>query len=292
METVYFTRTTGGLTAQSYFYGSEYMVYIEGKDKESKGTTYDEKYYNAILSYLLPGKKVTIKVVGSCHDVLHIYRQILNSNISNTICFIERDYSGVTFNHISDYRLIRTYGYSWENDFWSTELCYFMINSLTNHNPNALNEFATKLKFGVSRLAFLHKINVACTFLNFNILALGCKGQDGIIYDSESLFLVSNSEIKRIVLPLKKHPEIKELRFFYKQIEALPERLIQGHYFEYIMLRAIKDVSKKYSPEKIAASEKIIKIISFSQFMIRPSNFLPPAVLDYYQEKLNLFLER
>jgi hypothetical protein len=76
-------------------------------------------------------------------------------------------------------------------------------------------------------------------------------------------FLVSNSEIKRIVLPLKKHPEIKELRFFYKQIEALPERLIQGHYFEYIMLRAIKDVSKKYSPEKIAASEKIIKIISF-----------------------------
>ncbi len=23
METVYFTRTTGGLTAQSYFYGSE-----------------------------------------------------------------------------------------------------------------------------------------------------------------------------------------------------------------------------------------------------------------------------
>jgi hypothetical protein len=88
-------------------------------------------------------------------------------------------------------------------------------------------------------------------------------------------FLVSNSEIKRIVLPLKKHPEIKELRFFYKQIEALPERLIQGHYFEYIMLRAIKDVSKKYSPEKIAASEKIIKIISFSQFMIRPSNFLP-----------------
>jgi hypothetical protein len=56
METVYFTRTTGGLTAQSYFYGSEYMVYIEG-DKESKGTTYDEKYYNAILSYLFQGKR-------------------------------------------------------------------------------------------------------------------------------------------------------------------------------------------------------------------------------------------
>lgn len=292
MEAVYFTRTTGGLTAQRHFYGSEYMVYIEGKDKESKGTTYDEKYYKSILNYFLPGKKVTIKVVGSCNDVLHTYKKILDSNITNTICFIDRDYSGITFNYISDYRLIRTYGYSWENDFWSIELCHSLINNLTNYDPNALRELSTKLKFGISRLAFLHKINVTCTLFEFNILALGCKGQGGIIYDSKSDFLVSKSEIKRIVLPLKKRPDIKELHFFYKQIKTLPERLIQGHYFEYILLRAIRDVSKKYSPENTTAPEKTIKTISFSQFMGKPSDFLPTAIIDYYQEKLKFFLEK
>ncbi|MDM7240184.1 DUF4435 domain-containing protein, partial [Klebsiella grimontii] len=119
---------------------------------------------------------MTIKVVGSCNDVLHTYKKILDSNITNTICFIDRDYSGITFNYISDYRLIRTYGYSWENDFWSIELCHSLINNLTNYDPNALRELSTKLKFGISRLAFLHKINVTCTLFEFNILALGCKG--------------------------------------------------------------------------------------------------------------------
>ncbi|HGO5441843.1 TPA: hypothetical protein ACK2XM_005397, partial [Klebsiella oxytoca] len=68
--------------------------------------------------------------------------------------------------------------------------------------------------------------------------------------------------------------------------------LIQGHYFEYILLRAIRDVSKKYSPENTTAPEKTIKTISFSQFMGKPSDFLPTAIIDYYQEKLKFFLEK
>ncbi|MCW2455993.1 UNVERIFIED_ORG: hypothetical protein M2414_003748 [Rahnella aquatilis] len=285
-----FTRTSGGLTAQNFFYDSEYMVYIEGKDKESTGTTYDEKYYKTILGFFLPRKKTTIKIVGSCNDVLAIYKKVLDSNLKNTICIIDRDYVGVKLNYICDFRLIKTYGYSWENDFWSSTLCNNVLMCLTNDSADASNELKYKIKHASKRLAFLHKINISCSFLGLKVFNLGAKGGDnGITYDANSNFLVSKLEIKRILLPLKNHPEKKDIISIYKKISLPPERLIQGHYFEYITLRAIRDIAKKHSPGNTTAPEKTIKNISFSEFMRSPLTYLPATAIAHYQSKLKHF---
>lgn len=285
-----FTRSAGGLTAQNHFYDSEYVVYIEGKDKESQGMTYDEKYYKSMLEYFLPRKKTTIKVVGSCNDVLAVYKIVLESNIPNTICFIDRDYSGVKFNYISDYRLIRTYGYSWENDFWSITLCNYVISCLTTNNNSASEELELKYNHGMRRLAFLHRINVSCSIFGLNAFHIGTKGGiNGITYDPNSNFLVNKGEMKRIIFPLKNHPETSKILAIYKKINIPPERLIQGHYFEYIMLRTLRDVAKKHSPGNTTAPENTIKNISFAQFMNNPSCYLSEGTIKYYKLQLEVF---
>lgn len=290
MERHSFTRTSGGLNSQAFFYDSDYIVYIEGKDKLSRGETFDEKFYRAIFNEMLPGRKITIKVAGSCNDILSIHGKVKDSNITNTICFIDRDYSGIKFNYIPDYRLIRTHGYSWESDFWSENLCCFVIRLFTNHSFVASNDFSCRVRVGVRRLSFLHKVNISFSFFGGKIFSLGSKGGvDGITYDESSNYLISKDEMIRILSPLKGHPDLPDITMHYKKIVQSPEKVIQGHYLEYITLRAMRDVVKKHSPGNTTAPENTIKNISFSHFMLKPLDYLLPAASAYYQSKLSIF---
>ncbi len=290
MEKNTFTRTSGGLNAQAYFYNSDYMVYIEGKDKESNGETFDEKFYRTMLSVFLPNKKITIKVAGSCIDILSVHSKIKKDGITNTICFIDRDYSGIKFNYIPDYRLIQTYGYSWENDFWSERLCCCIIDCFTNHSAAASNDFSSKIRSGLKRLSFLHKVNISYSVFGGKLFSLGSKGGgDGITYDAKSKYLISKNEMIRILSPLKTHPDFPSISTHCKTIVQPPEKVIQGHYLEYITLRSMRDVVKKHSPGNTTAPENTIKNVSFSHFMQQPLNYLHPAASTYYRSALSSF---
>ncbi|MGE2450699.1 DUF4435 domain-containing protein [Serratia marcescens] len=285
-----FTRTTGGLSAQNHFYGADYIVYIEGKNQSGSDKTYDEKYYNSLLSLFLKNKNTTIKVVGSCTDVIKIHEKITKGNIKNTICFIDRDYSGTKFSYLPDYRLIESYGYSWENDFWSMTLCEFVVKSFTDGKVTASKELTSKTHCGIKRLSFLHRVNVASSFFDENIFTLGGKGNNnGIVYDSRSPYLVSKNEMTRMLLPLRKSQNINEMISIFRRITCDPQRLIQGHYLEYILLRTMRDIIKKHSHGNSTAPETTLKNTSFFHFMQKPSKYLSTEVKDYYQLKLSLF---
>ncbi|MEN4766326.1 DUF4435 domain-containing protein [Pantoea agglomerans] len=290
MENKAFTRTSGGLNAQAFFYNSDYIVYIEGKDKESHGETFDEKFYQTMLQNFLPHRKITIKVAGSCSDILTVHSKVKKEGITNTFCFIDRDYSGIKFNYIPDYRLIQTYGYSWENDFWSEKLCCFVIGCFTNHSKAASEDFSSKARLGLKRISFLHRVNISYSFFGGKIFTLGSKGGfDGITYDAKSKFLISKDEMIRILTPLKAHPDYSGIAMYCKTIIQPLERVIQGHYLEYVTLRSIRDVVKTHSPGNTTAPENTIKNISFSHFMLKPLNYLSSDASTYYQSKLAPF---
>lgn len=285
-----FTRTSGGLHAQSFFYNADYTVYIEGRNSESIIDTYDEKYYRAIFSLFIPNKTIKIKVVGSCTDVVAVHKKVVSDDVSNVICFIDNDYNELKFSRIPDFRLINTHGYSWENDFWSIHLCDKTIGVLTNNSLSASKELLLKFNNGVKRLSFLHKVNLSCCMCGVKLLILGAKGgANGIEYDPKSNYLISKAEMKRILIPIKNNANIHEICNLYKNIKSSPVKVIQGHYMEYILLRAMCDIVKKHAPNNTTAPHNTIKNIAFTFFMDNPSAFLTSDSDAHYRSKLQPF---
>lgn len=188
-------RTSGGLKSQKLLYDSDIIFYIEGK-KENKNEgdvkTYDEIYYEMLSQHFLPGRKVKIKVAGSCNDVIDIHHDVVKANDLSTICFIDRDYHGVNFSRIRDFRLVKTYGYSWENDFWTFNLSVEIIKMFTLSSQACVNEFNVIIRNATKRLFYLHSLNIASSYYGLRLFKLGAKGE-GMALVSNPLVLMASA---------------------------------------------------------------------------------------------------
>ncbi|HHR6573737.1 TPA: hypothetical protein ACS8DH_001182 [Providencia alcalifaciens] len=287
-----FSRTPGGIKAQGSFYKSDIIVYIEGKNLDS-GIVYDKYYYQTIFLQLASEFKFKIKILGNCSDVLNMYHIILSNNINNTLCIIDRDYAQISHSKLTDEKLISTYGYSWESDFWSKDLCRKIIKQLVFDDSSVIRKLNETLLIIEKRLGILHKINLAASICGSNIFKLGKKGgSDGINIDNQSVYLISNKEIKRHMKLLKNNPSREEIILIYKKINAIPSRLIQGHYWEFTILNLICSLTKKHSLNNCSVSHSIVKDIAFTQFKNYFSECFSSKVSDHYETKIKLFLNQ
>lgn len=286
-------RTPGGLKSQGIFYNSDLVFYIEGKTHnkvDGDDTTYDQMYYEMLSSYFLSGRKVKIKVVGSCNDVMDIHQDVVKGNVLDTICFIDRDYSGLKFSRLRDFRLIKTYGYSWENDFWSINLSDSIMRMFTNNNAQCSREAKDIISNTIKRLSFLHIINLISSYHGFKLFNLGVKGGvDGIQFIPTYTYGVSKLEITRILAPLKSSISLADMKSEYKKQKIEDVRAIQGHYLEYVYLRVMKEMIQKYAKGHSTAKESTLKNLSFYKFGENLGAYWSQNVVDYYQSKLSLF---
>lgn len=286
-----FTRTAGGLSAQRVFFDAELIAYIEGKQNTNNGTIYDNFYYESIFNEFLSGKKIKIKVLGSCNDVLETYHKIKDNNISNSFAIIDRDYDGVLGSRLKDYRLIYTNGYSWENDFWSQALCQTLLSNLTMNSLEANNEFNQSISYVKRRLCFAHRVNLTCMINGTPLFLLGKKGgSDGIEINLKHKAIVTKKEMGKFVNKLRELNDRKFIAENMKMINLQSNRSIQGHYWEYVVLQMINCIAKKHSIGKTTAPHETIKTLAFSSFCASVGKYLTDQTYLHYKSSLSPFL--
>lgn len=290
-----FTRTSSGLKNYRHFYNAEIIVYIEGRlsDKEStkdidESKTFDVLFYTSLFKTLSPYKNVKIKIAGCKENVLDYYDRIQKENIDNSYAIIDRDYDGILFSRVNADKIITTHGYSWENDFWSLELCSEIIDDISI-SPNIAHEIARKkYSRSIKRLCLINRANIISHYFCNGIFPVSKKGGErGFRYDVNSNFPLSTQEIRRL---LAKIPEDAKNDKNIKTLIAATEKehynLIQGHFFEYMTLQILAHaykVSSEISHNMVDFG--IIKSIAINKFKLKPDYYLMPETLRHYEHQ-------
>jgi len=292
-----FTRSESGIKNYKKFYNVEAIFYIEGRMEPSNSKkfsedeyVYDTFFYTVLLKLLSPYESVKIKIVGNKKNVLDYHDKIINDSIPYSFAVIDRDYDDVLFTRLKSDKLITTYGYSWENDFWSGELCHKVLRMITLNFEHAASMFKKLLIRSVKRVALLSRANIISKYYGAEIFPINKKGgSKGFKFDVNLNFPVCLDECKRLLN--KVSPDIeksKELDYLINITNLEYSRLIQGHYFEYLVINIINYCYKKSTNKSNKVVEVgMIKNLAFNEFKLKPEFFLEPQVLEHYAQQLS-----
>lgn len=136
-------------------------VFTESTNNTNNQECLDAQFWRAIFESFFPLKKIDIQPIGSKRTLNDYIDKIKkNGKISNIYIAKDRDYDHVRENkkQLKKYNIIRTYGYSWENDVFTlkaTEKRIFENLGITNKKKinnyllAAHREIKIKLKHAV-----------------------------------------------------------------------------------------------------------------------------------------------
>jgi len=283
-----FMRTPGGLNSQRKFHRVEFTFHIEGKNmKATPGFKFtdlcDYKYYKSLLEHFLPEKKIKIKVLGCCNDVLEYNKVIEREGLKNNFSIVDRDYNGLLKSRINDKGVIYTYGYSWENDFWSKTLCCHLVAMLSAGSSRSIESFCTSIKRSVRRISILNKINIAFKSQDLILFKIGKKGgKRGVALNFHSKFILLKSEFSRLTAKAKTSSHKSNAAEIFREINCEDCRLIQGHFFEYLVCNLIVKSTKAHSNVNGDIDFEAIKNIALHVFSDNPKLWLEQKVYNHY----------
>lgn len=290
-----FTRTKSGLQNYIKFYNADAIIYIEGRVANIRSDeviedykSYDIMYYSSIFKLLSPYNNVKVKIVGSKSNVLDYHDKIIKNSIPYSYAVIDRDYDGILYSRINKEKLIYTYGYSWENDFWTCDLCLEVLKLISLDHDISFNIFKTKFNRSVKRVSLLNRINIISKYNGAELFPISVKGGDrGFRFDVASKFPLCVGEFKRISSKVESKI-LSDYNFTgLKDATNLSyNRLIQGHFFEYMMVNIVSYAYKLSLNHKNNILDiTMIKNLAFNQFKLKPDFFLPPDALKHYTEQ-------
>ncbi len=296
-----FTRTPSGLKNYSEFYNSEVIVYIEGRlapqeniKPEDQNKVFDVIFYTSLFKLLSPYNNIKIKIVGCKKNVLDYHDLILNHNVDKSYAIIDRDYDGVLFSRIVTNKLIVTHGYSWENDFWSPRLCDEIISSISLDYQQACEIIKTKCSRSLSRLCVINRANIISQYFGNGLFPINKKGGvNGFQYDVSSSFPLSVKEVKRILGKFPKETKTDiNMPHLLSMTDMAHYNLIQGHFYEYMMLQVLSYAYKISSGITHNMSDfNLIKNIAFNKFKLKPDFFLERSTLQHYENEFKKLLK-
>lgn len=296
-----FTRTASGLKSYNRFYKVEAIAYIEGRLLEQQKTAgnnddskvFDVIFYSSLFKLFSPHNDIKIKIVGCKENVLDYHDKIVNNKIDNSFAIIDRDYDGVYFTRTKNDKLIVTHGYSWENDFWTYKLCLETVSLLSLDTAQACGIVQSKIKRSIKRLCLINRANLISQYFGNGIFPVSKKGGDkGFRYDVNSSFPLSLKEVKRLFnkIPedVKSDPNTRDLIAVTK-LDF--NNLIQGHFYEYMILQILCHAYKITSDiTHNMVDINIIKNIAFNNFKLRPDYYLEPSTLVHYEQQFTRVL--
>lgn len=290
-----FARTPSGLKNYSNFYNSEVIVYIEGRilpqsdlQVEDEDKVFDVIFYTALFKVFSPFNKIKIKIVGCKKNVLDYHDLILKKNIDKSYAIIDRDYDGVLFTRIATSKLIVTHGYSWENDFWSPKLCDEIIDAISLDYQQASDIVKKKCSRSLSRLCIINRANIISQYFGSSLFPINKKGgANGFKYDVTSKFPMSFKEVKRILAKLPNGAKVDlNKENLLNATNMKHNNLIQGHFYEYMMLHIMSCAYKISSGVTHNMSDfNMIKNMAFNKFKLKPDFYLEPSTLQHYENE-------
>ncbi|WP_158613520.1 DUF4435 domain-containing protein [Aquitalea sp. FJL05] len=288
-----FMRTISGIKNFNKFHKVDWIFYIEGK-RFSEKETYDEIFYQATLSEIIKDRKFKIKVVGSRSEVLDYHAKIAIEGIENSIAIVDNDLAGINHSLIAHNKLITTYGYSWENDFWSEKLCSEVAMKLipqsgfiNNLNSSGENIIQHTYRIASNRAAKLSVLD-SCAHIFGKALLQKNGGSCGISMNNKLPWIISHNEIGRIIRKAKNY-NIFDCEVSKATIELalgqINKKIIQGHLWENISITMIATLYKKITNERSAPNE-LIKSLAFGEFKSNPLKYLDDDFVEHLKSHI------
>lgn len=287
-----FKRSPLGVANYRLFFDAEIVIYTEGRLLTDKAIedldAYDHKFYTALATSFTAYTKVKIKLVGGKSNALDYHDSILANNTDNSYVLIDKDYDDLLLTRLPSKKLLTTYGYSWENDFWSESLCIQTLNTLTINNLSASNEFRTKFKRSLSRLRKLSCLSV-CAHANGTTMFPSGGNSKGINLLTGKPFPIAKNEFKRIRsnIHTKGNAYCNSTLAIYTAARSLPnEAIIQGHLLEHVALNLLGHEYKTATKEK-TCMQAMTKNVAFSLFVANPQTYLIKQANDHYTSEFS-----
>ena len=160
-----FKRTSSGIANQHLFHGVDLIVFVEGGSKNYTKQEVDNNLFSkhsidvAIWSKIfegyMPDKSIKFKAVGSKTTIKEIAVDIIDNSIATVYAAMDKEFDEVNGNLIKHKNILYTFGYSWENDAWNSDLIKDLLSKLC-HVPfddqiveDTFNSFVKEVKIGV-----------------------------------------------------------------------------------------------------------------------------------------------
>ncbi|WP_082969892.1 DUF4435 domain-containing protein [Aeromonas dhakensis] len=290
-----FARTPNGIKNYNAFHNVDFIIYTEGRchsgTAQEDTKAYDTKYYLSLVQAFTAHKRIKVMLVGNKLNALDYHKSIIDNKIQNCIVFIDKDYDGLFCSIINQPKLLMTYGYSWENDFWTKRLCRDIVYNLSMKDISIVNLYNSKASRCIGRLDKISRIQASGQFFSINMLPNSGSKSKGIGINGDKKWPISKNEFRRVKIDSRKklHGHIsKHYLDFLKSILDYKKTsfysIIQGHLFEHAILLVISDCYKIFS-EKKTADQSIIKNLAFSIFDEDVKHYLTKKALAHYAQE-------
>ena len=155
------TRTPAGVSNEHLFHDSEAVVYVEGGESTralNPAASTDVLFWRGLFDTFMAGRRFHFKPRCGKHTLLKLADGMVDGTITRAVVCIDRDHD-----HLRGLRqtlgVLYTYGYSWENDVWCSDvveeafytLCGVDRNSVTVRESvrDALAKFASRMRWPV-----------------------------------------------------------------------------------------------------------------------------------------------
>lgn len=271
-----FTRTVPGLAATPLFQpGYEVLLVVEGADGSG-----DVLFWRNVFNKFQPGITVNIKRGGGKNDILKIL-DTKRFNQHHTILCVDRDHDDLNDHVVQHTRLIRTYGYSIENDV------LIASDSIKN-----LLEILTGESFSQELSSEILHTSLQATDLELNnpCLAIRLAFRNGLIIDGERVHNYLNYDNGRAYYNEKKFFEYLEkvvvssgLSFqFYNECFCESRKSFRGHTLINLFFHRLSEAI-----EKQGARVNLDQKMCF-RLMLSNANFDVVGMRDYYDSEISL----
>jgi Protein of unknown function (DUF4435) len=284
-----FTRTKSGISNYPAFFQCDFMVYIEGKQESSdeREERPDIIYYKELLSVASNGKTPKIKCIGNKNSALDYAKFIRENCVSNSVVVVDKDLEGVTSSLINIYPVIRTKGYSWENELWSYNVIKSVTGLLTVNNMYAYNRIEKSFPLMAKRLKYLSLLD-AVGQTNGVVILKKTSSQAGLAFQFPYL---PSSEVSRVSSIFKRSElaNCSVCRDLIRSANRLnPFEVVQGHFWSNVVMRMIASIYKDLTCEMAPTNGALLRL-AFSVMKQDVETAVSSSVLEYYKNELIKF---
>lgn len=124
-----FRRSDAGVSNYKHFLEVDFLVYVEGKS--------DLPYWKGIFLIFRPELRVRFEKKDGAENLTDIIEAVTSGRVTNVVVCRDADYLPLIGNWTPHSHVLRTYGYSFENDFLTPEVAAAVAHLIT---PEEIDE--------------------------------------------------------------------------------------------------------------------------------------------------------
>lgn len=271
-----FRRSNAGISNYKHFLKVDYIAYVEGNT--------DLNYWESIFSIFRPNLRVKFEEKNGIENLSDIIDSVLRGDIQNVFVCRDADYRPLIGKNQTHPQILRTYGYSFENDFFTEDAAAAVARLIA---PRPINESFLKRAF--RRYTFrLAKVGEMLLRLDVSFASVG----EGLLSrknprhllagDDKSGYVFSTSDAKQRIQERRKEGA-RGVIDFSAHGQVFP-RYYCGHSILFILLTWCRVVVENRSGKPQNASNSVIKNHLLSHY----EKLVAPITRNFMQAQLAL----